>query len=242
MLEGVVIVASILLAFGIDAWWNGHQDRQAEEVYIGRIAADLTETRDQIIRASERYEMVLEHGGAILPVLTGEHELPGDIVGFLASVLQASRITEPVVARSAYDDLISTGNLRVIRDATLRTALSQFYATVENALRPVDFVGDQTPYRAVVRGLLPSDLQMIIRESCLEDAPLECKDSPPNPSLRSVAEAVVAEPDLDRKLNLSMQAMSIRLVASGGIFSGGFGLVFEDIDALLTLIDPSEGR
>jgi hypothetical protein len=37
--EGVVIVGSILLAFGIDAWWEGRQERQAERVYVARIIA-----------------------------------------------------------------------------------------------------------------------------------------------------------------------------------------------------------
>ena len=31
LLEAVVIVGSILLAFGIDAWWDGVQDRRAEQ-------------------------------------------------------------------------------------------------------------------------------------------------------------------------------------------------------------------
>ena len=30
LVEGVVIVASILLAFGIDAWWEQRQDREEE--------------------------------------------------------------------------------------------------------------------------------------------------------------------------------------------------------------------
>ena len=29
--EGVVIVGSILMAFGIDAWWDGVQEREEEE-------------------------------------------------------------------------------------------------------------------------------------------------------------------------------------------------------------------
>ena len=35
-IEGVVIVGSILLAFGIQAWWDGLQEREEErEVLIG---------------------------------------------------------------------------------------------------------------------------------------------------------------------------------------------------------------
>ena len=34
--EGVVIVGSILLAFGIEAWWDDHQDRAEEQrIFVG---------------------------------------------------------------------------------------------------------------------------------------------------------------------------------------------------------------
>ncbi len=32
LVEGVVIVGSILLAFGIDAWWKGREERRAERL------------------------------------------------------------------------------------------------------------------------------------------------------------------------------------------------------------------
>jgi hypothetical protein len=54
----------------------------------------------------------------------------------------------------------------------------------------------------------------------------------------TVARAVVAEPGLDRKLNFSMQAMMIRLgfVLDRRGFSGGFGVVVGESDALLALL------
>jgi hypothetical protein len=240
--EGVVIVGSILLAFGIDAWWDGRQERRAERVYIGRIIADLRETRGHIMENTEHYESLLRHGAALQPILTGVDEVPADTLGFLASVLQASRITDPVVARSAYDDLISTGNLRVIQNDSLRAALSRFYANVENQLNPVDYSRDQAQYRETVRGILPADLQMFIRESCLDASPLGCSKDSSAYRVGAVARAVVAEPGLDRKLNFSMQAMSIRLgfVLDRGGFSGGFGVVIESIDALLALLEVSD--
>jgi len=41
LLEGLVIVGSILLAFGIDAWWEGRSEAQAEQKPTSR----ETETR-----------------------------------------------------------------------------------------------------------------------------------------------------------------------------------------------------
>ena len=40
--EGVVIVGSILLAFGIDAAWEGRQERALELEYAERLKADLS--------------------------------------------------------------------------------------------------------------------------------------------------------------------------------------------------------
>ena len=57
--EGVVIVASILLALGLDAWWDGVQERQEErealELILADLVADTTEIR-QAFTSAARYE------------------------------------------------------------------------------------------------------------------------------------------------------------------------------------------
>ena len=237
--EGVVIVGSILLAFGLQAWWEGREETKSERDYLARIVADLVETRENIVGRSEHYRMLLGHGEAVLPVLTGGRPLPPDTLGFLASVLQATRMVEPVVARSAYDDLISTGNLRVIRNDGLRGALSEFYGGIEYQLRPFDYQVDKIPYREAVRGLVPANVQVVIRTSCLEDAPLEYKNGPQIPGLGIVARDLVAEPELERKLNLALQALAIRPGSTLriGAVAAGFGFVIDNIDSLLALVE-----
>jgi hypothetical protein len=44
LLEGVVIVGSILLAFGIEAWWDAAQDREVERAHLVALDSDLTES------------------------------------------------------------------------------------------------------------------------------------------------------------------------------------------------------
>ena len=41
--EGAAIVASILLAFAIDAWWSGQQDREDEAVVLAALEAEFGE-------------------------------------------------------------------------------------------------------------------------------------------------------------------------------------------------------
>lgn len=244
-LEAFVIVGSILLAFAIDAWWAERQEREAERDYLGRIHRDLENSRENIVEHAAHYEVIIRHGEAVLPILDGSNPVPDDTLGFLTSVIQVTRMAEPVVSRGAYSDLLSTGNLRIIRSDEVRNALSEFYTAVEYELRPFDYQLDKIPYREAVRGLIPASIQVAIRDHCLESAPLECASAsgPRFEGLGGVTEALVAEPDLERKLNLALQALAIRpgTTLRQGPVGAGYGVVVEEIDSLLTLIQDELG-
>jgi hypothetical protein len=77
--EGVVIVASILFAFAIDAWWAERQDRQMERDDLARLHTEFIWNRDQIgiagdptrraTASKELYELVLGHLGHDEPLV-----------------------------------------------------------------------------------------------------------------------------------------------------------------------------
>ncbi len=54
--EGVVIVASILLAFGIEAWWDGVQDRAEEHEILLGLRVEFVDHRSKIVRIGDRWE------------------------------------------------------------------------------------------------------------------------------------------------------------------------------------------
>lgn len=55
LIEGVVIVGSILLAFGIDAWWDAREDRGDERAHLLALDSDLTESIVLIEVSDERF-------------------------------------------------------------------------------------------------------------------------------------------------------------------------------------------
>jgi len=84
LVEGAVIVGSILLAFGIDAWWEGRSEAQAEQDILVSLEADFTRNRDEhIIRIDPAtgemlgrvslgcvgHELAVSPDGALLPGL-----------------------------------------------------------------------------------------------------------------------------------------------------------------------------
>jgi hypothetical protein len=45
LIEGFVIVVSILLAFAIDAWWNERQEAKEAALQVERVVAELEACR-----------------------------------------------------------------------------------------------------------------------------------------------------------------------------------------------------
>ncbi len=75
LVEGVVIVGSILLAFAIDAWWDGRQDRTQEQAYLRMLATDMQETLANNARFGGRADSI-DWAGARLVRAYYEPELP----------------------------------------------------------------------------------------------------------------------------------------------------------------------
>ena len=48
LLEGVLIVASILLAFWIDAWWDGRKDALEEQEILVGLEVEFADLRDRL--------------------------------------------------------------------------------------------------------------------------------------------------------------------------------------------------
>ena len=57
LIDGLVIVASILLAFAIDAWWQNRVAAEDEAELIGAIIQDVERTQLEIDRVLERNQM-----------------------------------------------------------------------------------------------------------------------------------------------------------------------------------------
>lgn len=66
LLEGVTIVASILLAFGVDAWWDEYQEGAAVERQLLTLATDMETNRQALgsVQARGEASLALAEGEA----------------------------------------------------------------------------------------------------------------------------------------------------------------------------------
>lgn len=138
--EGAVIVVSILLAFAIDAWWDARQDLTLEHEYLERLESDLVSARERIGGYAERYEAVGEATRELIDLLEAATP-PADTTQFVALALMAGRTgfdRGELTYDATFEELISTGNLRVIKDPVLRQALVEHFREARTLVEDVE--------------------------------------------------------------------------------------------------------
>jgi hypothetical protein len=128
--EGGAIVVSILLAFGIQAWWEGAQERELELEYVESLIEDLRSDTASIASLLSETRKRAEYGQQVLAVYEAEAR-PDSPEEFVRAVEYASFFSDPGYTTTTRDDLVSTGNLRLIRAKEVRDALSGYYEEVE---------------------------------------------------------------------------------------------------------------
>jgi hypothetical protein len=154
-LEFVIVLLGIVIGFQITAWNGARQDRDLERSYYRQLIVDL-----EADTATARRGVVAAHAGdqhaeTLLALIeTGAVAGTGD-QHLIRAVLLAGYAYFPRATRGTYDELISTGHLRLIRDEALKRDLSRYYERMESARQWDDLVRvEQSAYRAAVRGLL----------------------------------------------------------------------------------------
>jgi hypothetical protein len=128
--EGVVIVFSILLAFGIDAWWDGRRDRGFERDALEVLALDLSAAIEHLSGFREgANETATASVNAYAALSVTPMELERDSVWAL--LMRAYARTTVRLPRAGYTDLLTTGTLGLVRDREVRDAIIQFYESAE---------------------------------------------------------------------------------------------------------------
>lgn len=131
LVEGVVIVGSILLAFGIDAGWAERSERRTEREELQRVFDELTLERDRILGFEAAWTGRAAAALDFVDRVRATDNPPGTIA-VPDSVLETffnSLVFRPLTP--ALDGLLDSGNYAVIRDAGVRAAIASLQREFE---------------------------------------------------------------------------------------------------------------
>lgn len=111
--EGVVIVVSILLAFGVDAWWDGFQESRRRSALVAGLVSDFDATRDRLSSAAASGDSIIQRISDYFS-LRGSPELPSlDSTQFLAHAL-ALPPPEYAPILGNYDAALQSGEMALL--------------------------------------------------------------------------------------------------------------------------------
>jgi hypothetical protein len=105
----------------VDAAWANRADRQLEQSVLGSLAEELRQLDEQSMNL-ERRDSAIVHRADVFPL--SADDVPLDSVSALVAELFATVPREPILP--TYDELVSTGKLRVLSDRDFRLLLTRF--------------------------------------------------------------------------------------------------------------------
>jgi len=158
--EFALIVVGVLVAFAVESALEDRADDRLRDQYLSRLTLDLEADKRALQGRIEFFSDVRQFSQDVLTWLDGE--IPADQRVLLAS-FYAAEVWPLAPNTSTYLDLHSTGNLRLLDDIDLRTKMSTYYnkaVSTESGMNPSE------NYRDWIRGVIPTDVQDLIRENC----------------------------------------------------------------------------
>jgi hypothetical protein len=125
LLDALAIVASILLAFGIDAWWDARRERALEREYLSALSTEVQNALREVAADLDGQETLR----AQLAYYVREANVPPDSLRrILSNAASVSNIAPPT---SVIEDLVSSGRLQIIRSAEIREGIMLYRQMLE---------------------------------------------------------------------------------------------------------------
>ncbi len=169
--EFFLIVFGILLALQLDNWNERRKDRALFQDYLVQLQADLVGDIDSAESRIGVATALDERAAYLVAVIEGTAALPVDNNRLVRAVLTAGYANLDLVNRQAYDELISTGNLRLFTDTELKREVVSYYAHQEIGTQWNTLIQSvQIDYRRATRNLLTAEQYRWARSNLWEDS------------------------------------------------------------------------
>lgn len=131
--EGVAVVASILLAFAIDAWWDERVDRRTEKEELLKLQAEFQVNTDRNLRSSGGQVGARDASLQLYEELSAATGKRLDFVEVSNQLVERLLSTPTFEAETpVLDSLIRSGRLAVIQNPEFLAAISNWEQRIRN--------------------------------------------------------------------------------------------------------------
>ncbi|HEX2187649.1 MAG TPA: hypothetical protein VHG51_02065 [Longimicrobiaceae bacterium] len=129
--EFATIVAGVLCALAAQAWWEGRQERGREHDYLRQLLADTRENERRLEAAIAEDEATHANLRRLVGALHGPGALPpGD--SLMRWMVRSGSASDFQPVSGTLGALLTTGDLRLVRNDSLRALLVSYAAGLES--------------------------------------------------------------------------------------------------------------
>lgn len=125
--ELLVVVVGILVAIALNGWYQNRADAASERDYLSFLSRDLQGTLDDLAGQAAFEQAQIKDGVLVYQALSTS--LPADTMPLSESISRLGQRKTMILKSSTYQDLVNTGNIRLIRNHALRDHVIAFYET-----------------------------------------------------------------------------------------------------------------
>lgn len=173
-LDFLIVVVGVFIGIEVANWNSARQDRQEERRYYQQLLVDLRTDLESFRGTEKRVDRHDEAAQLALDRLNGNAP-PQISRGRMATAIHyAGFIYIPRASRGTYDELISTGNLRLLRNSDLKSQIARYYGDFD-AIRQWDLLlrNQQSDYWTETAGVLP---RPVLRDAIRDREPTISED------------------------------------------------------------------
>jgi hypothetical protein len=165
------VALGVFLGMQASNWNEALHDAERGHEYIARIGNDLEADIEGLSRRETFRASVMTYGKAALEYAESGTLRDGSAWKTLLAYYQASQVWPYRPTGPTYQEMLAAGDLGLIRDTALRSALARYYVA---GVRPLDRIFDIAPlYRERVRGLTPFAIQEAIWGTCARSSSVD---------------------------------------------------------------------
>jgi Family of unknown function (DUF6090) len=156
MLDFFVVVIGVFIGIEVANWNQARQDRQEERRYYGQLLVDLRGDLGTFSRAERLADRYDEAAQLVIDRLSGKTPPEASPGRMATAIHHAGFIYIPYASRGTYNELVSTGNLGLLRNSQLKSEIANYYATFDRNRQWDGLLRDQqSDYWAETAGIVP---------------------------------------------------------------------------------------
>ena len=220
-IDFAIVVIGVFVGIQVSNWNEERGTSHKAAIFSDRLRADLREENWRYQFLNEYYRDVHAAAQKTADALSGKTTLSNE--DLLVNAYRATQYKQGASRRATYDQLISTGNIGLIKDEALLSTAVRAYsiATIDNLVRE----GVESRYRELFRMSIDSDVQRALGKHCgdryirtgdfegiAEVLDYPCKTGLPADVIDAAAATLRADPRTLQFLRVRIADLETRLV------------------------------